>query len=563
MRKKIWLLIFSLMLFIVGGNTAGCKTIDEVKEYNKKALADYQFNFKVANFEESVKRNLKYMEENSLDTYSEDRIKKAFFSYLVSYELSNILDYDNVEAIEILCNYKGDTKHISNGTEVVDKPYCDIYLYYDWTSSGEEHATIYGDLTFVEGDSNIKKEASTIASSLQGDFNITDIDMINHLVNYKTDTTTFFSSKNATLEFANVKRVVEANDKFNIFFGFEETRRGLWLTGIANGIAYVKYGDVIYDFAFDTFLQSQYYFVPLGTSEEDYASVLLKRIKDYIKDDSIDISITEGSIKVGGSDNGNLEYKYADIYEVFKRSSNITIEEYYKMINSSFEKEYAKYKDGYSGSSNSYEDEYYSENKNIILAKLYTLKINDASYTIGILPMSSEEMDKSGLISSVDSKTGIILKTKSGNVPLDATLVANLYELNSEEINLLKENGFTNIDAYSLKLYSSILDKVISRFNDVTEVLIPYDKDTLDKELKMVYITDDNKIEVYDVEIVKYLGNNYLSFKTSHFSNYILVEDTTVNPNTLDNIITYIIILAIAIIGLVGIFIIKKKSMKK
>ena len=259
----------------------------------------------------------------------------------------------------------------------------------------------------------------------------------------------------------------------------------------------------------------------------------------------------------------NKKYTYADIYEVFKRSSNITIEEYYKMINSSFEKEYAKYKDGYSGSSNSYEDEYYRENKNIILAKLYTLKINDTSYTIGILPMSSEEMDKSGLISSVNSKTGIILKTKSGNVPLDATLLADLYELNSEEINLLKENGFTNISAYSFKLYSSILDKVISRFNDVTEVLIPYDKDTLDKELKMVYITDDNKIEVYDVEVIKYLGNNYLSFKTSHFSNYILVEDTTVNPNTLDNIIIYIAILAIAIAILVGVFIVKKKLNNK
>lgn len=555
MRKKYGLLIFNLMLFVIGVNTVNGKTLEEVREYNNKALETYQFNFKVANFEDSVKRNLKYMEENSLDIYSEDRIRGSFFGYLVSYDLNSILDYDNVEAIDTLCYYKGDTKYTENGTEVVDKPHCDIYLYYDWTSAGVDHATIYGDLTFVDGDSNIKKEASTVASGLQGDFNITDIDMINHLVNYKTDTTTFFSSKNATLEFANVKRVVEENKKFDIFFGFEETRRGLWLTGVANGIAYVKYNDVIYDFAFDTFLQSQYYFVPLGTKEEDYASVLLKRIKDYIKDDSVNISITEGS------ETGYLEYKYVDIYEVFSINSDITIEEYYKMINSDFDKEYAKFKAGYSGTSNSYEDEYYSNNKKIILAKLYTLKIDDASYTIGILPMSSEEMDKGGLISSVDSKTGIILKTKSGNVPLDATLLTDLYNLTSEEIELLKDNGFTNISAYSFKLYSSILDKVISNFNDVTEVLIPYDKDTLDKELKMIYITSDNKIEVYDIEIVKYQGNDYLSFKTSHFSNYILVEDTNsiTNPNTLDNILTYIIILSIAIVGIITIIIIKRK----
>lgn len=555
MKKRFLFLVFSLTLFLLGVNSASCKTVEEVREYNKKALEEYQFNFKVANFEESVKRNLKYMEENSLDTYSEDRIRRAFFGYLVSYELSNILDYDNVKAIDIGCYYKGDTKHISNGTEVVDKNHCDVYLYYDWTSVDVDHTIIYGDFTFVEGDNNIKKEASTVASGLQGDFNITDIDMINHLVNYKTDTTTFFSSKNATLEFANVKRVVEENNKFDIFFGFEETRRGIWLTGVANGIAYVKYNGVIYDFAFDTFLQSQYYFVPLGTKEEDYASVLLKRIKDYIKDDSVNISITEGS------ETDYLEYKYADIYEIFKRSSDITIEEYYKMINSNFDKEYAKYKDGYSGTTNSSEEEYYSENKKIILAKIYTLKIDDASYTIGILPMSSEEMDKSGLISSVDSKTGIILKTKSGNVPLDATLLADLYELNSEEIKLLKDNGFTNINAYSLKLYSSILDKVISNFNDVTEILIPCNDEYLDKKLKMIYITDDNKIEVYDIEVVKYQGNDYLSFKTSHFSNYILVEDTNevTNPNTLDNVPTYIIMLSIAIVGLITIIIIKRK----
>lgn len=560
MRKKYWLLIFSLILFVVGTTSASGKTLDEVKEYNKKALEEYEFNFKIANFEDSIKRNLEYMEENELDTYSEDRIRKAFFGYLISYELSSILDYDNVYAIDTGCYYKGDTKHNVDGTEIVDKTHCDIYLYYDTGSDDyiADSTTIYGDFTFVEGDSNIKKEASTIASGLQGDFNIADIDMFNHLVNYKTDTTTFFSSKNATLEFANVKRVVEENDKFDIFFGFEETRRGLCLTGIANGIAYVKYDDVIYDFAFDTFLQSQYYFVPLETKEEDYASVLLKRIKDYIKDDSVDISITEGS-----KDN-YLEYKYIDIYEVFEKSSDITLEEYYKMINSNFDKEYAKYKEGYSGTSSSYEDEYYSQSKSIMLAKLYTLKINDTSYTIGILPMSSEVMDSYGLISSVDSKTGIILKTKSGNVPLDATLLADLYELNNKEIELLKENGYTNINAYSLKLYSSILDKVISKFNDVTEVLIPYDKDTLDKELKMVYITDDNKIEVYDVEIVEYLGNNYLSFKTSHFSNYILVKgiNSITNPNTLDNIVNYVIILFMSFAGLITVLILMKKKLR-
>lgn len=54
---------------------------------------------------------------------------------------------------------------------------------------------------------------------------------------------------------------------------------------------------------------------------------------------------------------------------------------------------------------------------------------------------------------------------------------------------LLEKNGYKKIDSYLLKLYSSILDKIISNFNDVTNVLIPYDGET--KDLVVLYIKDD------------------------------------------------------------------------
>lgn len=56
-------------------------------------------------------------------------------------------------------------------------------------------------------------------------------------------------------------------------------------------------------------------------------------------------------------------------------------------------------------------------------------------------------------------------------------------------LKLFEKSGYKKIDSYSLKLYSSILDKIISNFNDVTNILIPYDGDV--KDLVVLYIKDD------------------------------------------------------------------------
>ncbi len=68
-------------------------------------------------------------------------------------------------------------------------------------------------------------------------------------------------------------------------------------------------------------------------------------------------------------------------------------------------------------------------------------------------------------------------------------------------LKLFEKNGYKKIGSYSLKLYSSILDKIISNFNDVTNVLIPYDRET--KDLVVLYIKDDGTFEKYDAQIVQ------------------------------------------------------------
>lgn len=568
MKNKILLFIFSLMIFFTGLGYGTAKTLEEVKEHNIKALENYSYDFKYTNQDDNIKRNLEYLKEDDnfvsqdYDSYKR-RIKSQFYSYLVFKDLNNVLNYEGIKGIDMECYYKGDTieKYISPGewsTKVADKEQCNIYIYYQ--DDTVYTTTFYGKMTEVNGDKTISNEAGKVASDLYGLFHVADIDMINHLVNYKTDTTTFFSSKNAPFEFSKIKNIIELNPKFDIFVGFEETRRGFDMTGVANGISYISYDGIIYDFAYETFYQSQFFFVPLNTKEEDYAKVLLDKIKNYVKDDSVEISITEGS------NNEWSKSKYMDIAEVLEKINIITASDYYKMIDSDFNTEYTKYKNTcYMEENTSYcnNDEYYNKTKSVILAKLYTLKIDGKSYEIGILPMDDEHTKNYGVISSTDSTSGIIIKTKSGNVPFDASLTASKYNLTDDEIKLLNSKGYTTINAYSFKLYSSILDKIISNFNGVTEILIPYNGNYLDKNLKMIYISDNDKLEVYDVNKVTYEGREYLSFNTSHFSNYILAygEDVS-NPNTSDNIIVYIIVLLVALIGafIVGITLKKKKK---
>ena len=79
----------------------------------------------------------------------------------------------------------------------------------------------------MNGDEKISQKVDKITDDLFGTFHIADKDMINHLVNYESDTSTFFSNKRAVKEFSKLKNIVEKNPDFDITVSFEETRRGI------------------------------------------------------------------------------------------------------------------------------------------------------------------------------------------------------------------------------------------------------------------------------------------------------------------------------------------------
>lgn len=550
MRKSFKLLTLGLFLF---SSAVNAQSIEEAKKVNEEIIKNHNFEYKYVNPDKMIDKNYEWFQKNDYDgsTYSKERITHNFYEYMFREDLYNIVDFENVVGIDTACHFKGETyyNNVLNKDEVATKDACNIFISYDKEDYYQEFNV---DVKFneVNGDEKISQKVDIITDDLFGTFHIADKDMINHLVNYESDTSTFFSNKRAVKEFSKLKNIVEKNPDFDITVSFEETRRGIAYTGIADGLTYVKKDDVYYGFTYNGFFQSNMYYVPVGTPLEDYGKVLEDKLIKYINNDDVKIKVTLSD---------NLEdYNGAQgVEDVLNYTMGLKSKEYYELVNTNFDKEFEIMKK-YQLSTSSFD--YYNESKNLITGVPYKLSINDKDYYVAVLQMPEKYMESVGIISTVDTKTGIILKTKASNVPLDANLISDKYDLTSEEIKLLEKNGYKKIDSYSLKLYSSILDKIISNFNDVTNVLIPYDGET--KDLVVLYIKDDGTFEKYDAQIVTIEGIKYLSFNTNHFSNYIIASNNVVNPNTLDNIGLYFGIMALSL-GVIVILVIKSNKKLK
>ena len=526
--KKIKLLLFLVTLFSVI-NVSALTSKERLQSYKEK-LSNYEFNFKYVNQSE----NIKLIEEKNKGTMLgvKENIQRYFFNGLIRSDIEKIIKLTNEDGIDIDCYRKGQTYTIYENnqihTDTADKDFCNVIIF-DFNGENTGEIKINGSIEEVKGDALVQKRASNIIKNLVGNVYITDIDMVNHYINYKSDSSTFFAGNNAIKEFAKLKKASEENPDLDFFVGYEDTRRGDYFISFAEGVTYISKDGIIYGFSVNTYNCANMFFVPVGTKIEDYKTVLENRIKNYIKDENITIKVSD------------LEESYnADVANYLPNMLGIKVEDYYKMVNTTFEKELEKANDN--------DRVYLEQNGQAIMMKAYKLTINDTEYEIGIAELD-EKINEFGKILSIDNKTGIIIRTGSSNVPLDASILVDKYELNEKEIEYLTNIGYESINSYNLKLYSKILDKVISEFNNKSEILIPIDNiDTTD--LKVIYLSDDGKThETYDIKKVTYERKNYISFSTGHFSNYVLVQSTIKNPNTGDNIYYLFILLTISILG--------------
>lgn len=194
------------------------------------------------------------------------------------------------------------------------------------------------------------------------------------------------------------------------------------------------------------------------------------------------------------------------------------------------------------------------------IGEYYIFNINGKEYKF-FIEKNSDKM-RNGEFSTVDINSNAIINSNSPVVPLDSMINFETFSKNSDEYKqILKTLGLDDALVANINLYSSSKKEYVTKLeNGKFKVYVPITKDMENRDLKAYYITDDNKIEEYAVNII----DGYAVFETNHFSTYTIggkINSSNIeNPNTYDGILKSILLGGISVLCLVFIgFNIKKR----
>ena len=186
---------------------------------------------------------------------------------------------------------------------------------------------------------------------------------------------------------------------------------------------------------------------------------------------------------------------------------------------------------------------------------LYDIAVDDAfGFQVAVKKDSSKAVDSVDIITN-DVLTSVSIKVLGDAIlPLDTRIQVERITTGDDYtklINKLKVKD-TNSETYDLKLYSKSINDYISEIeNGKFEVSIPISEKFEGKTLIVYYVDSDDNIETHEVTV----KDGYATFITDHFSTYTLaaLSDDS-NPNTGDNLVLYILLLGLSVIGFVGFY---------
>lgn len=228
--------------------------------------------------------------------------------------------------------------------------------------------------------------------------------------------------------------------------------------------------------------------------------------------------------------------------------------------------------------------------------QLTSITINDKKLEAGeeqstfeyIMPDTNVHI--SGIFEKVDDKVNTKSdKVKNGVIELNEKEIdTGTVVLSVEDINLSKEqisNFEKNANGYHISSYLNInLSQVIYKgnqeniwknelreLNNPAKITLKLEDGIDGNEVIIVHKKHDGTYEIipttYDSE------NNTIIFSTTSFSNYAIAsktvavqndkKDNTINPKTGDNVIVYIVLFIIAILGIITLVIVNTKKGKK
>ena len=152
-------------------------------------------------------------------------------------------------------------------------------------------------------------------------------------------------------------------------------------------------------------------------------------------------------------------------------------------------------------------------------------------------------------VKTVDVSSGVEVYT-DGVIPLDTLIHVARITSGDEYDKIVKLLKITNVDMFDLSLSTSSNNEMITKLdNGKFRVKLPIKDEFKNKELKVYYVDEDDKVEEYAVTISD--DGKYAIFETDHFSIYTLAAGEAIkNPKTGDNILLYVATLMLSSIYL-------------
>ncbi|MEE1238820.1 MAG: hypothetical protein UHO61_02725 [Acutalibacteraceae bacterium] len=153
---------------------------------------------------------------------------------------------------------------------------------------------------------------------------------------------------------------------------------------------------------------------------------------------------------------------------------------------------------------------------------LFDVKIGEETYQFIVIKDDTKLAVPT--YASVDLSTSVEVKTDSSEVPLDTAVEVEKLTSGEEYSRIIKAIGTESGEMFEIKLYSSSLDKYITKLeNGKFEVKLPVPEKFQNKTLAVYYVDADNKVTEHQVTV----KDGFASFVTDHFSIYTLAEKAT------------------------------------
>ena len=437
-------------------------------------------------------------------------------------------------------------------------------------------------------DEKVKEYADKMFTKIPKDetylFNVKDMELINYWLNgYKEE---FEGSKS---NFDNYSSEFKEFVDYKNFSFFIDHRLGAdpeFFT-LRGGIGFVQHKGITY-YINDLMgtIGNHILYVPDNTesTKEALVEAVQKRVDEYAGTGKVKITAGEGNILEYYKNKCDNEIKELQkLLEIEKAKENpdlMLIQDYEMRI------EYAEW-----------DYNYFVENYNNPDGELYFLQSAEGDYwftaTInGVEHRFIVVKDSSKMFNpkhkTKDFKTDIEISTNSNDIPLDTFIEANELIQGTEYEKIIKILDLEENITFDLNLFSQSLNDYIKKLeNGMFEVKIPVPENLKNKKLVVYYVDEEEKIEEFEVEI----KDGYAIFKTNHFSTYTLAEkkeeikdsqndentnnnttnnenidnninkeNNTLNPKTGDNIVFFIVMFIISVIGIIFTIKLKKED---